>query len=127
MRTVGQGIAGEEAAAMVALGLRVDEHAFKEHFSMLLDAQVIYQNRYDIYKDRPIRSMGWRGCLMQARTCAERLWAMMLDDEWRRDDALDLINYAVHYLRQGVTSNRGWEYPDTAPTLDPGAAHPTGA
>lgn len=115
----------EDAAivqALEILGLKqngIIQDAFVEHFRVFVEAQRIYMTRYKKYQDRPIRSMGWRGCLMQARTCAERLWALMQDGEWVLDDALDGINYFVHYIRQGVNENRGWEYPSTE-ELDPG-------
>jgi len=120
---------GTIVAAMEALDLKVHgmiPDDFVDHFQVLVEAQRLYQQRYSQYKDRPIRAMGWRGCLMQARTCAERLWSRMLDKEWVLDDALDGINYFVHYVRQGLNENIGWEYPgpqelDNRGPSEPGA------
>lgn len=87
--------------AMHALGLKTDP-TFAQHFLILLRAQRIYESRFIKYKDVPIRAMGWRGCISEARKLIDRWSALWLHDSAERDpdDPLDLINYAVHAIRQ---------------------------
>lgn len=95
---------GELTKVLLALNLTANR-PFLDHFRVLIEAQRIYQDRYRLYEDIPIRRMGWRGCLVQSRTCVERLWALMTKGEWKLNDAIDLINYTVHYVRQGQAEN----------------------
>jgi hypothetical protein len=99
--------------AMRTLGLDTQEDAFWQHFAVLIEAQLIYQKRYAKYRDIPIEHMGWRGVLVQMRTCMERLWGFWTftghigtDDS----DAHDLINYSAHWIKQVRIGNRNGKW-----------------
>jgi len=113
--------------ALIALGLDTDKH-FVEHFHYLVKAQAIYQDRYDKYKDEPIRRMGWRGVLTEIRKGADRAFL-----NWNNkrivnpDDFLDIVNYCVHALRQSKAGNRDgawWAILDAAGSSRHRAEHP---
>jgi hypothetical protein len=103
-----------------ALGLPTDEN-YIQHMKVFVTAQRIYSRRYPKYKDEPIRQMGVKGVLVQARTCLERLWvgfgpstpllrAGKVDD---LDDAYDGINYLAHFINQMYARNNGsWRWDD---------------
>lgn len=94
---------------MRTLGLETHPREKVWHFAVLVEAQRIYERRFDKYRDVPIARMGWKGVLVQAMTCMERLWALRdylghigTDDS----DAHDLINYAAHFIGQVRMGNR---------------------
>lgn len=86
------------------IGLRTDNEDFVAHFITLCRCQEVYQERYKKYRDLPIRAMGWSGVMTHIRTCVERLWAIY--PLWSRNEAVDIVNYAVHYIRQGEENNQ---------------------
>jgi hypothetical protein len=104
---------------MNELDLRTDSDRFVDHFAILLNAQRVYQSRYDKYKDYPIMRMGAIGCLVHMRTNVERMWVQM--GSLARNDALDTINYAVHYIRQERNQHGTWWSPGERGTDTDGA------
>jgi hypothetical protein len=96
-------------AVLRTLDLKTDPPELWQHFAVLVEAQRIYERRFLKYRDEPIQAMGWRGVLVQMRTCMERLWGLWghnghvgTDDS----DAHDLINYAAHFIKQVRLGNR---------------------
>lgn len=89
--------------AMYTLGLKTDP-TFAQHFLVLLRAQRIYEDRFDKYQDAPIRAMGWRGCISEARKLIDR-WSALWERNRDPDDPLDLINYTVHAIRLSEAEN----------------------
>jgi hypothetical protein len=92
-----------------------------EHQKVLMEALDIYRHKNPVYRDA-WRTYGWRGSLMQLRSCCERAWRVL----WpaaphsgalpKVDDLLDLINYAVFTIRNVREGNRDglWDYPPEA-------------
>jgi hypothetical protein len=94
-----------------AVGLPTDMN-YLVHFQAFVQAQRIYVNRYPHYKDLPIKAMGARGVLVQARTCVERIWARTMNEPNPKvgklpklDDTYDAINYLAHFITQSLKGN----------------------
>lgn len=90
------------------------------HFQAFVQAQRIYVNRYPTYMDEPIKKMGLKGVLVQARTCVERIWTKVFVSHThtkgalpKLDDAYDGINYLAHFITQSLLRNNGdWNWGD---------------
>lgn len=99
-------------------GLR-RQASLSEHRAVLERAMKIYEQREDKYQGI-WREYGWRGSLMQARSCVERAWRTLWNAEPRHnetvktDDLVDLINYVVFTIRNIEDGNRDgtWGYPN---------------
>ena len=102
---------------LAAVGLPTDMN-YLVHFSTLVAAQRIYVRRYPSYLDEPIRQMGIKGILVQARTCVERTWTRTFvshigSKQPKLDDAYDGINYLAHFIAQSHLKNDGtWNWGD---------------
>lgn len=104
---------------LTAMGLPTDKN-YLIHFQAFVQAQRIYVNRYPTYMDEPIKKMGLKGVLVQARTCVERIWTKVFISHThtkgalpKLDDAYDGINYLAHFITQSLLRNNGdWDWGD---------------
>jgi hypothetical protein len=116
------GMSEVDAASMrlflLNMGIPQDDN-FLYHLRAFTVAMRIYAKRYPKYQDQPIRAMGAKGVLVQARTCVERLWTVFgpstpplragkVDD---LDDAYDAMNYLAHFINSmNQRSNGEWTW-----------------